>query len=323
MSRARRFIVAASIVLALGLAVWGLLTVLAGHDVRTRIESLDAQRQSAETGEGLVEYAVAGDGPPLLVVHGAGGGFDQGLLFAEAFVGKGYRAIAPSRFGYLGSPLPTDASTSAQADTFAAFLDHFGLDRVHVMGVSGGAPPALQLASRHPERVNSLVLVSPAAFTPHDAPDGERPIPAWVYEALFGSDTVYWTLSRLAPGRLREAYDARAELLVGLPDEERRRVDRIVESFLPASRRIEGIGNEGAAIAPDAAYAIEDITVPTLIVHARDDRINPFAIGIDLSRRIANAQFLEIESGGHLLLGNHEEIRDRVRRFLVRISASE
>ncbi|MGP1353872.1 MAG: alpha/beta fold hydrolase [Parasphingopyxis sp.] len=323
MSRARRLIVAASIVLALGLALWGVLTVLTGHDARARIESLEAQRQSAETGEGLVEYAVAGDGPPLLVVHGAGGGFDQGLLFADAFVGEGYRSIAPSRFGYLGSPLPDDASTEAQADAFDALLDHLGLDRVHVMGVSGGAPPALQLASRHPERVSGLVLVSPAPFTPHGAPDGERPIPAWLYEALFGSDTVYWTLSKLAPSRLREAFDARAELLAGLPDEERRRVDRLVASFLPASRRIEGIGNEAAAIAPDASYSLEDITAPTLIVHARDDRINPFAIGVDLSQRIANAEFVEIERGGHLLLGHHEEIRDRVRTFLDGISALE
>ncbi|MBO6635744.1 MAG: alpha/beta hydrolase [Parvibaculum sp.] len=323
MSRARRLILSVGIILTLGLAIWGMVTVLAGHDVRARIENMEAQRKFAETGEGLVEYAVTGEGPPLLVIHGAGGGFDQGQLFAEAFIGEGYRRIAPSRFGYLGSPLPDNASTSAQADAFAALMDDLGLDRVHILAVSGGVPPALQLASRHPERVSGLVLLSPAPFTPHGAPDGERPIPAWVYEALFGSDTVYWTLSKLAPSRLREAFDARAELLVGLSNEERHRVDRIVESFLPASRRIEGIGNEVAAIAPDARYALEDIAAPALIVHARDDRINPFAIGVDLSQRIENAQFLEIERGGHLLLGHHEEIRGRVRTFLDGISTPE
>ncbi|RVT81657.1 alpha/beta hydrolase [Rhodobacteraceae bacterium CCMM004] len=321
--RPRRPAAALGVVVALGLVLWAVLTGLAGRDVRARLDVIDAQRQFGDTGAGLVEYAVAGDGPPILVIHGAGGGFDQGLIFAEAFVGDGYRWIAPSRFGYLGSPLPEDASTSAQADAFAALADHLGHDRVHVLGVSGGAPPALQLAARHPERVGSLMLISPAPFTPHGAPDGARSIPSWLYEALFGSDTVYWGLSKLAPGRLREAFDARPDLLADVPEEERRRVDRIVASFLPASHRVDGIRNEGAAIAPDASYPLQNITAPTLIVHARDDRINPFAIGDDLSRKIAKAEILEIPRGGHLLLGHHADIRSHVRAFLGGISVSE
>ncbi|WP_430449677.1 alpha/beta fold hydrolase [Rhodophyticola sp.] len=323
MSRKRLLIVSVGTLVALGVAFWATLTVLAGHDVRARIESIEAQQKFTDTGNGPVEYAVVGEGPPVLVIHGAGGGFDQGLLFAQTFIGEGYRWIAPSRFGYLGSPLPEDASTPVQADAFAALLDHLGHERVLVLAVSGGAPPALQFASRHTERVSGLVLISPAPFTPHGALDGERPVPPWIYEALFGSDTVYWTLSKLAPGRLREAFDARPDLLDGLSDEELRRVDRIVTSFLPASRRIEGIGNEVAAIDPDTSYPLEDITVPTLIVHARDDRINPFAIGIGLSRQIGNSELILFDRGGHLHLGHHDEIRSRVRAFLDGLSSPE
>ncbi len=54
-------------------------------------------------------------GPPLLMVHGSGGGFDQGLDFARTLVPDGYRVIVPSRFGYLRTPLPADASPMAQA----------------------------------------------------------------------------------------------------------------------------------------------------------------------------------------------------------------
>src|SRR4051812_12908185 len=53
----------------------------------------------AETRCGLIEYAVRGQGPAVLIVHGAGGGFDQGLLFAEPIAQAGFRAIAVSRFG--------------------------------------------------------------------------------------------------------------------------------------------------------------------------------------------------------------------------------
>ena len=80
-----------------------------------------------ETVLGKIEYADVGDGMPLLSIHGAGGGYDQGLLIAEALFGDGFRVIAPSRFGYLRTPVPRDASPAAQADADAALLDVLGL----------------------------------------------------------------------------------------------------------------------------------------------------------------------------------------------------
>ena len=50
---------------------------------------------------GPLEYAEAGTGKPVLMIHGSGGGYDQGLLFAAPLVEHGMRVISPSRFGYL------------------------------------------------------------------------------------------------------------------------------------------------------------------------------------------------------------------------------
>ncbi|WP_089279867.1 alpha/beta fold hydrolase [Antarctobacter heliothermus] len=63
-----------------------------------------------DTPAGALEYANADDGPPLMMIHGTGGGFDQGLLFASGLRQSGFRIVAPSRFGYLGSAFPDDAS---------------------------------------------------------------------------------------------------------------------------------------------------------------------------------------------------------------------
>lgn len=71
-----------------------------------------------ETALGPVAFETDGDGVPVLAIHGAGGGHDQGRLLAEGFLPEGYRWIAPSRFGYPGASLPADASTAAQADAF-------------------------------------------------------------------------------------------------------------------------------------------------------------------------------------------------------------
>src|SRR5918998_17378 len=98
---------------------------------------------------GPIEYALAGDGPPVLVVHGAGGGYDQGLEFGEPLVHRGFRIIAMSRFGYLRTPLPTDAAASAQADAHACLLDALKIRRAAVVGGCAGAPSSMQFALRH------------------------------------------------------------------------------------------------------------------------------------------------------------------------------
>ena len=72
----------------------------------------------------------------MLAIHGSGGGYDQGI-----------RVIAMSRFGYLRTPMHTDASAAAQADAHACLLDVLGIRQAAVMGGSAGAPSVLQMAA--------------------------------------------------------------------------------------------------------------------------------------------------------------------------------
>lgn len=65
---------------------------------------------------GVLEYAMAGLGSPILMIHGTGGGFDQGLRFGSALTRRGHSIIAPSRFGYLRSEFPADPSVANQAE---------------------------------------------------------------------------------------------------------------------------------------------------------------------------------------------------------------
>jgi len=82
-----------------------------------------------ETRCGPIEYQEAGQGVPLLVVHGSGGGHDQGMAFARPLARRGIRVIAMSRFGYLRTPMPADASVPAQADAHVCLLDALGMAR--------------------------------------------------------------------------------------------------------------------------------------------------------------------------------------------------
>ena len=76
------------------------------HDMAAACARLAGRSQTIETAFGTMEYAEIGEGEPLLIVHGAEGGFDQGLDMTGAMAERGYRLIAPSRFGYLRSTMP-------------------------------------------------------------------------------------------------------------------------------------------------------------------------------------------------------------------------
>ena len=307
----------------IGLAIFGGLVVL-GATVSIlgncaadkRRSELASESSLAETRHGEIEYLSWGEGPPVLVIHGAGGGFDQGRLLAEAMGGHGHRFIAVSRFGYLASAMPSDPSTGAQAEATLDLLDRLGIEQTSILAMSGGVPPALKFAELFPERTDWLVLLSSAPLTPFSPEIEERPIPTWAYSTLLGNDAVYWALTKIAPGQLRSAFDAPPELLDDLPAEEVAFVDRLVDGFLPASDRLAGVANEGAAVDPDAIYKLEAIRAPTLVVHTRDDSLNPFAIAEEIARRIPGARLVAFDQGGHLLLGHHGELGIEIDQFL-------
>jgi pimeloyl-ACP methyl ester carboxylesterase len=286
------------------------------RDVGAVSRQLASGSRVAATRHGPVEFAERGRGPAVVVLHGAGGGYDQGLAIASAYGGEGFRWIAPSRFGYLRTPLPADASTAAQADAVADLLDGLGVERVAILAMSGGVPPALQFALRHPARTSALVLLSSAPYTPLSAAEQRLPLPAWLYQALFASDFPYWVMTRLARPALESVFDVKPEVRDRLPSEERAFVAGMVDGFAPVSKRTAGLRNEGAAIDPSAQYPLERIAAPTLVVHARDDGINPFAFGEHTARGVPGALLLPLENGGHLLLGHVADVRARVDDFL-------
>src|SRR5437773_10684523 len=96
-------------------------------DVKAAEERLTGRSKVILTRQGQLEYAVAGSGPPFLMIHGTGGGFDQGLTFTEGL--RGFQVIAPSRFGYLRSHFPSDPSSEQQADAFTELLDRLKIDK--------------------------------------------------------------------------------------------------------------------------------------------------------------------------------------------------
>lgn len=295
----------------------GMLWLVFWQDMQRERDSLASLSDSAATAFGPMAIATGGTGAPVLAIHGAGGGHDQGRLLVEAFLPRGYNWFAPSRFGYPGSPMPADPSTAAQADAFAGMLDSAGIERVTLLAMSGGVPPALQFALRHPDRTQALILLSLAPYAPLTAEEQALPVPLWLYDALFATNFPLWALLRVSPRALAPMFDVRPELIAQMTLPEAVFLDAMIAAFLPVTLRRAGLANEGAAIDPAAVIDPAAIAAPVLLVHARDDRLTPFSTASFTAERIAGAETLFLDNGGHLLLGHHDAVRQRIIEFLA------
>ena len=265
-------------------------------------------RHHVSTPFGMVEYAESGAGDPVLVSHGIFHGCDGGLLSVRSSL-PGRRIIAPSRFGYLGSDLPTGATPMDQADAFAALLDHLELARVDVVGISAGTTAALQFVLRHPDRTRHLVVMS-GSF-PGD-PMAVAP-PAWA--KILYADLPLWATKTVA----RPQFARLMGVPAGFPKtpEQAQEMDEMMESIFPIGPRAAGAVFDAYISNPAVnQLPIEKITVPTIIIHAKDDPLCVFAPAEEAARRIPGCILVAQESGGHLGLGQSEPTRVALDDFL-------
>jgi 2-hydroxy-6-oxonona-2,4-dienedioate hydrolase len=269
------------------------------------------------TRSGTLEYAIAGTGPPLMMIHGTGGGFDQGLFFSSALRRLGHRIIAPSRFGYLRSDFPADPSLANQADAFAALLDHLGIDCLAVVGGSAGALSAVAFALRHPDRCSALVLLVPAANV-----DGSDPVEMGVVQesairALLASDFAYWSALNTAPEKLIGTLLATdPALLATVSQTERRRAFTILSGIMPISTRAKGMLNDARQAGHPAAMDFSQLRVPVLLISAEDDRFGTAATARKIARMVPQAELTILPNGGHIWLGHDDEVAVRMDGFL-------
>lgn len=278
---------------------------------------LFGQASVIDSSAGALEYAIAGDGPPLMMIHGTGGGYDQGLLFAAGLRERGFRIIAPSRFGYLGSAFPDDASPMHQADVLVEVLDHLGIDRLPVLGGSAGALTAAEFALRHPDRCSHLGLLVPAANLTNRDPVEFTALQRLAVGAVLGSDVAFWALSRLAPGQMiRTLLATDSALLDMVSAEEQLRARTILDQIFPISRKLDGLRTDGFWAGAPSPTAYEDLAVPTLILSCEDDLFGTAATARLLAERIPDAELTVYETGGHIWLGHDDDIADGITAFI-------
>ena len=299
------------------LAIWWRFN----HDIQMAAARAADGSTLVETKCGSIEYQAVGSGVPLLVVHGSGGGHDQGMAFEGALAQQGIRVIAMSRFGYLRTPMPADASPAAQADAHVCLLDALGIGQAAVLGGSAGGPSAMQMAIRHPDRVSALVLLVPLAYKPGALADSAPPLAPWVENLMMrmiGSDFLFWAGLHVARDALIKTVLATPpEQVASASPQERARVNTMLDNILPVSARAAGLRSDSALGNSLGPYALASIRAPTLIISTRDDRYGAYASARYTASEIAGAKFIGFEQGGHTWVGHDDEVRAEILKLLI------
>lgn len=219
-----------------------------------------------EAGGWQVRYRDAGEGPPLVLVHGLGCSVDYWVRNGAWLAAAGYRVLAPDLPGFGRTDGPrTGLTIVQQAYAVSVFAEAMGLGPAAYLGHSLSCQTVLELACTEPDRVSALILAAPtgdrrrkrllreAVGFLRDIPREPPSLVPFVLDAYLRAGPLRWTGTWLASKR-HDAFDAaqgvRAPAMVVVGDR-----DPVVPVHF-ARAIAETIGNTRLRIIPRAAHAL-------------------------------------------------------------------
>jgi pimeloyl-ACP methyl ester carboxylesterase len=258
-----------------------------------------------------LRYLVAGEGEPLLLVHGLGGAAANWLAVAPLLL-AGRRLLVPELPGHGGSAaLPAAPSLNAYADRLGLLLEHEGLASAAVVGHSLGGAIALRLSIRRPDAVSALVLAGAAGIS-----SGTRN--ARYALTITG---IVKPGRRLAPHRWRIARSNTLKRVVfgrwGASDPPALRAE-LAEAFLSGpARHTDTVSAAQALVRDDPRPDLDRVRCRSLVLWGARDNQLPVEDAFDYARRL-RARLRVIADCGHLLIGERPEAcADAIDDFLA------
>lgn len=227
-------------------------------------------------------YSSVGSGRAVILVHAFP--FD-GRMWQE--IGTGLmgrcRVIAPDMRGFGASDVGDGHHSIADmADDVAALMDHLGLAKATVGGMSMGGYVSLAFAARHRDRLEGLILADTRAAPDSDAARAARAGALTLIETEGVALYVERQLAGLLSPAASEAVRNQVRTL--------------------GQQKPDGVcaGIRALRDRPDRSAELAAITCPTLVIVGRDDKISPPAEMAEIARAISGARLTEIPGAGHL-----------------------
>jgi pimeloyl-ACP methyl ester carboxylesterase len=253
----------------------------------------------------VLDGETAGDGAPIVLLHGLSATRRNVVQGSRQLLRRGYRLIAYDARGHgASSPAPSYGYGDLVADLEAVLAD-LGLERVALVGSSMGAATAMAFALRHPRRAAALVQITPAYDgRARAAGDGAWDGMAAALES--GGVDAFVDVAQPAGGGWREV--AREAV--------RQRMERHAHPLAVA----EALRQVPRSVAWDGLEALQRVEAPVLIVASRDemDPLHPLAIAGEYARRLPNAELVVEEQGKAPLAWQGARLSGLIGDFLER-----
>ena len=266
------------------------------------------------TSRGNIEFIFKGNnGPVLLYIHGSPGGCDQNIEPTQK-----YRVLTPSRPGYRRTDISVGKTPEQQADSFKALLDILEIDKVFIMGVSGGGPSSMHFAAKYPEKTLGLILFEAVSFSQDFIKKDEALINSWDFRLFiqlllmssFGNDRLAKMMLPNEKNRLR-LLEKKENIVL---------LKKIMWSIWPMSIRRLGIKNDYKQFT-NLNIPYDKISSPVLILHGDDD------INVDIeharhaNKAINHSSLYILKEADHMMHATHsEEIEKQIESFISNYS---
>ncbi len=242
---------------------------------KAALEDLRAGSDIIHTRCGPVEYAIVGDGPPVLVSHGVLGHYGHGIISTRP-LHRDFKIIAFSRPGYGRTPLRTGATDVAQGDAHAALLEALNIPNAPVIAISGGGPSSLCFACDHPDRCSGLILMS-AVTHKLDVTMLELSRLSSLFVSLRRFDIAMWLLICGIVYGLSLLWLFNRDLKRRIYDDAygHKMFTDLMWHFFPSSLAKDGYANDVQVFGAPSSYDMRSIQTPTLVIHGEADDTIP------------------------------------------------
>jgi 3-oxoadipate enol-lactonase len=250
----------------------------------------------------------AGDGPPIVLLHGLSATRRNVVQGSRHLIKRGYRLIAYDARGHGASSPARSYEYAELVDDLDAVLGHLGIARTALVGSSMGAATAMAFTLEHPERVAALVQITPA-YTGY-ARTGDVDGDSW----------------ELMAGALDRGVDAFVEAAQppDLPERWREIAREATRQRMQRHHDLRAVAAAVRSVPSSVAWkgldALRDLDVPVLIVGSRDeaDAIHPLAVAQEYERRLPRSELVVEEKGKSPLAWQGARLSSVIGDFLER-----
>ena len=273
-------------------------------------ESFQVTRRLEDGSELILDGEIAGQGPPVVLLHGLSATRRNVVQGSRALLRRGYRLIAYDARGHGASSPGSRYGYPELIEDLEAVLDDLGIDRVALVGSSMGAATGMAFALRHPERVAALVQITPAyngAARTGNVDDGAWDAMATGLEE--GGVDAFVDVAQ--PAGAGEGWREIAREAV------RQRMERH-ENPLEVAQALREMPRSSAW---DGLEALREVQTPVLIVASRDevDHLHPLAIAQEYARLVPNAELVVEDKGKSPLAWQGARLSGVIADFFERV----